>query len=34
MWVADASLLEPLSVNPMFGVMAVGEKVAELILGA
>ncbi|KFY56755.1 hypothetical protein V496_06654 [Pseudogymnoascus sp. VKM F-4515 (FW-2607)] len=31
-WVADASLLEPLSVNPMFGVMTVGEKVAELIL--
>ncbi|OBT76414.1 hypothetical protein VF21_03666 [Pseudogymnoascus sp. 05NY08] len=31
-WVADASLLEPLSVNPMFGVMVVGEKVAELIL--
>jgi cellobiose dehydrogenase (acceptor) len=30
--VVDASLLEPLTVNPQFGVMAVAERAAELIL--
>jgi cellobiose dehydrogenase (acceptor) len=30
--VVDASVLEPLTVNPQFGVMAVAEKGAELIL--
>jgi cellobiose dehydrogenase (acceptor) len=31
--VVDASIVEPLTVNPQFGVMAAAERASELILG-
>ncbi|CAG8955443.1 hypothetical protein HYFRA_00010309 [Hymenoscyphus fraxineus] len=33
LWVVDGSLLEPLSVNPQFGVMVVAERGSDVILG-
>lgn len=33
LWVVDGSVLEPLTVNPQFGVMVVAERAGELILG-
>ena len=33
LYVIDASISEPLSVNPVFGIMAIAERAVELILG-
>lgn len=34
LYVVDASIVEPLSVNPTFGIMVVAERAVELILGS